>query len=202
MSIFSKIVVTILVLLSAFYIKETFFKDVPLNFLDKNKEEISLPKPVETQKLKEEEPSKEIVKQKEFVTVYFISTGKDGSSVFKKATREYSKGPKLDFAIQQLLQGPDSDEKGAGVYTEIPKGTRLINIEQQGSNIIINLSSDFQYGGGTDSIYSRMKQLIKTTLANSKNKNIYLYLDGKQVDMLGGEGIMITQPLSERSIDG
>ena len=28
----------------------------------------------------------------------------------------------------------------------------------------------------------------------------YLYIDGKQADVIGGDGIMITQPLSENSI--
>ena len=63
------------------------------------------------------------------------------------------------------------------------------------------MSSDFQYGGGTDSVYSRMMQLIKTAINNSEDKKVYLYLDGKQVNFIGGEGIMITQPLSEKSLD-
>ena len=69
------------------------------------------------------------------------------------------------------------------------------------NKIVIDLSSDFQYGGGTDSIYSRMMQLIKTSITNTENKKIYLYLDGKQVNVIGGEGIMITQPLTEQSLE-
>ena len=46
-----------------------------------------------------------------------------------------------------------------------------------------------------------MMQLIKTALANTENKKIYLYLDGKQVNFIGGEGIMITQPLNEKSLE-
>jgi len=46
-----------------------------------------------------------------------------------------------------------------------------------------------------------MMQLIKTAVANTNNKKIYLYLDGQQVNMIGGEGIMISQPLTEKSLD-
>jgi spore germination protein GerM len=46
-----------------------------------------------------------------------------------------------------------------------------------------------------------MMQLIKTSLANTKNQKIYLYLDGKQINEIGGEGIMISQPLTEKSLD-
>ena len=50
--------------------------------------------------------------------------------------------------------------------------------------------------------YSRIKKLIKTILANNtSNKPVYLYLDGQQADVVGGEGIMIKQPLMENSLD-
>ena len=88
-----------------------------------------------------------------------------------------------------------------GAYSEVPQNTKLLKIKQNGDKIVIDLSSDFQYGGGTDSIYSRMMQLIKTSITNTENKKIYLYLDGKQVNVIGGEGIMITQPLTEQSLE-
>ena len=83
----------------------------------------------------------------------------------------------------------------------MPKTTKLLGIKQKGDKVIIDFNSDFQYGGGTDSVYSRMMQLIKTAINNTKNKKIYLYLDGKQVNFIGGEGIMITQPLNEKSLE-
>ena len=79
--------------------------------------------------------------------------------------------------------------------------TKLLGIKHSANRIVIDLSSDFQYGGGTDSVYSRMMQLIKTAISNAENKKVYLYLDGKQVNFIGGEGIMITQPLTEKSLE-
>ena len=88
-----------------------------------------------------------------------------------------------------------------GAYSEIPKETKLLSVKQTKDKVIIDFSSDFQYGGGTDSVYSRMMQLIKTSVSNVKNKDIYLYLDGQNIEMIGGEGIMISQPLTEKSLD-
>ena len=65
---------------------------------------------------------------------------------------------------------------------------------------MIDLSSAFEGGGGTESTYTRVRQLIKTAKANT-NLPVYLYINGKQADVIGGEGIMIKQPLSERSLD-
>ena len=59
----------------------------------------------------------------------------------------------------------------------------------------------FENGGGTDSLYKRLNQLIKTAKRNT-NKPVYLYIEGNKAEVIGGEGIMITQPLNENSLDG
>ena len=66
--------------------------------------------------------------------------------------------------------------------------------------VIINLSANFEKGGGTDSIYKRLYQLIKTSRHNS-DVPVYLYIEGQRADVIGGDGIMLNQPLSDRSLD-
>ena len=210
MSNFSKIVILILLVMSFFFIKEkygknienalSYFKWLPkieVNNNNKKEETEIVKKPVQEKKVTEENTI-----TKETVDIYFLALDSDDNGIYRKVQREVSSGQnKFEYAINELLKGPNVIEKAQGAYTEIPKTTKLIYIKQTGNKIIINLSSDFQYGGGTDSIYSRMMQLIKTAINNAKNKKIYLYLDGKQVNIIGGEGIMISQPLSEKSLD-
>ena len=211
MSNFSKIVIILLLTLSFFFIKEKWGNNIT-NLLssiegipkielpsikkeDKKKEEI-VKKPTEVP------TKKEVTNNKETVSIYFLALDSNDNGIYKKVQREIPVGEnKLEFAINELLKGPNIVEKSTGAYSEIPKTTKLLKIKQNGNKIIIDFSSDFQYGGGTDSVYSRMMQLIKTALANTENKNIYLYLDGKQVNFIGGEGIMITQPLNEKSLE-
>ncbi len=208
MSNFSKIVIIILILLSFFFIRERYGRNIEafissigtmpkMDFLDKNKEkEETVKKPT---KLPAEQTEK---KSKEEVSIYFLALDSDSNGIYKKVAREYvSEKSKLNFAIEELLKGPNLVEKSLGAYSEIPKTTRLLKIEESGNKVIIDLSSDFQYGGGTDSVYSRMMQLIKTAINNTKNKKIYLHLDGKQVNFIGGEGIMVSQPLNEKSLE-
>lgn len=201
MSVFSKIIAALLVVLSVLYIKDKFFDGYNFDFFNKNKEQIQEVIPKDAEVVKEEAKKQPVEKKAEVVSVYFLTTSADGTAVFKKVNRKCKSKNKLNYAIKELLRGPNSIEKASGVYNEIPRGTELIGIQEQGNNIIINLSSDFQYGGGTDSIYTRMRQLIKTVLSNVSGKNIYLYLDGKQADVIGGDGIMVSQPLSENSLD-
>lgn len=205
MSNFSKIVILIILVLSFFFIKEKYGENInnTISFF-KNKGQIELPE-IPTEKQEIVRPSSEQTEQsneKVSVAVYFLALDSNDNGIFKKVQRDLPQNTeKLEFAIKELLKGPNLIEKSMGAYSEIPTSTKLLKIKQTGKKVIIDFNSDFQYGGGTDSIYSRMMQLIKTAVANTDKKQIYLHLDGKQVNVIGGEGVMITQPLTEKSLD-
>ena len=104
------------------------------------------------------------------------------------------------YAIKELISAPTKWEKSKGFTSEIPLGTKLLSIRVSSNSIMIDLSSNFESGGGAESTYMRIKQIIKTANANSSVPT-YLYINGKQANVIGGEGIMIKQPLNERSFD-
>ena len=151
----------------------------------------------------EEEETQPETKAKEYVNVYFIGKNEHNEEVYKAVKRVYNKeidGSKRRFEKNALIQGPKQEERKRGVYTEVPSGSEIINISEQKDKVIINLNSAFVNGGGTDSLYKRLYQLIKTARLNS-NLPVYLYIDGQRADVVGGEGIMLTQPLSNSSLD-
>ena len=207
MSNFSKIVIIILILLTFFFVKEKYGQNID-NFISS----IGTVKNIDLNKNDEEKP--EVVKEPTeiptennknenvMIPIYFLSLDADDNGVYKVVKRELKDDDnRLAFAINELLKGPNIVEKSMGAYSEIPKETKLLSIKQSGNKVIIDFSEDFQYGGGTDSIYSRMMQLIKTAINNTDKKKIYLYLEGKQLNFIGGEGIMVSQPLTEKSLD-
>ena len=104
------------------------------------------------------------------------------------------------FAIKELILAPTEWEKNKGLSSEIPPATKVLSVREGSNNILIDLSSAFESGGGAESTYIRVKQLIKTAQANTKMP-VYLYVNGKQADVIGGEGIMVKQPLTEKSLD-
>jgi spore germination protein GerM len=145
----------------------------------------------------------EEVKGKDFVNIYFIGKNEHNEEVYKAVKREYAKdidGSKIKFAINSLIRGPKTEEKQKGVYTEIPSASEVINITEQPDKVIVNLNSAFVTGGGTESLYKRLYQLIKTVHLNS-SLPVYLYIDGQRADVVGGEGIMLSQPLSNSSLE-
>ena len=142
-------------------------------------------------------------KTEEYVNVFFIGKNENNEEVYRAVKRVYNKdvdGSKIKYAINSLILGPKPAEKDKGVYTEIPAGTQLLGLTEKPDRVIVNLSASFSAGGGTESVYKRLFQLIKTAKRNTE-KPVYLYLNGQQADVIGGDGIMITQPLSETSLD-
>ena len=167
------------------------------------------PKTPTNEEFIEEETSEEITEEETaqkslYVNVFFIGQNKNGEEVYKAVKRKYDPeidGTNIKFAITTLIAGPKPEEVRLGVYSEIPVGTKLLNVVDNSDGIYINLSKHFEMGGGTDSLYKRIFQLIKTAKYNS-NKPIYLMIENNLVEVLGGEGIMISQPLTETSIGG
>lgn len=192
MNNFLKIGLVIVLILAAIYVKMAYFGSPDV--VEENPEAQTEP---ETQ-VKDNEPAKTPEIKYQIVNVFFIAHNSNGEEVYRAVKRRYipEYGSRLKFAVKELIKGPTEKERKAGVYTEIPSGTRLISLTESPSRVVINLTSAYGNGGGTDGVYKRLFQLIKTVKVNS-NLPLYLQLDGKQVDVIGGEGIMIDQPLSE-----
>jgi spore germination protein GerM len=153
----------------------------------------------QTPETKPEEPKKKV-----YINVFFIGQNENKEEVYKAVKREYDKGvdgSQIRFAIKTLVAGPKPSELEKGVYSEIPSTTYLISVNEQPDRVTINLNSGFTSGGGTDSLYKRLYQLIKTA-KNNTDKPIYLQINSKQAEVIGGEGIMLTQPLTEDSLGG
>ncbi len=156
-----------------------------------------------SQRSQEEVPQDVDNKTEEYVNVYFIGKNEHHEEVYKAVKRLYNKeidGSKIKYAVYALINGPKTEEQKKGIYTEIPKDTQVISIKEYNDHIIINLNSSFVEGSGTESLYKRLYQLIKTVRLNSLLP-VYLYIEGQRADVVGGEGIMLTQPLSNSSLE-
>lgn len=155
--------------------------------------------PSETEKTPDTEDEKLTT---QFINVFFIGQNKNKEEVYKAVKRKYDPdvdGAAIKLALTSLFDGPTPEEVKYGVYSEIPVGTKLLNLIDAQDGIYINVSRDFELGGGSDSIYKRIFQLIKTAKHNT-NKPVYLLIEGNKVEVLGGDGVMISQPLSEEAV--
>lgn len=101
----------------------------------------------------------------------------------------------LEKAFQALLEGPTEGSDA----TTIPRGTKLLGLKVEKDEVHVNLSEDFTKGGGSTSMVGRVGQVIYTATTLNPNAKVYIDVNGKRLDVLGGEGIELQQPLTRES---
>ncbi len=200
MNFFSKLLIVICSVFVLIFVKDTFFANKNSDIVTKFRkiEKIQPVKKVAKKQGQSKQTQGVQPKNKNIINIYFTNASDGELRVLQK---ELPQGKaKMNFAIETLLAGPTIKEVNTGYSSEIPKGTKLLRLKDSGNAYIVDISDEFQYGGGTESQYLRLKQFIKTITALKPNKPVYLYLNGKKADVIGGEGIQITQPISESSL--
>ena len=190
-----------LIVISAAYVYFSFFNKEGFDFnLKPNDPEIEEFQPLPSTPEEPEVNTPQATEKRVKTVKIFIS---DSNGKLRSVNRECDMSVEkscFEYAISELISAPSKWEKSKGFTSEIPQGTKILSIRESAGSILVDLSSTFESGGGSDSLYRRLYQLIKTANANTKTP-VYLYINGKQVDVIGGDGIMIKQPLNERSLD-
>jgi hypothetical protein len=100
----------------------------------------------------------------------------------------------LKAALMALLAGPDASERAAGMSTQVPAGTTLRSLRISGTTAVVDLTSDFESGGGTLSMTNRLAQVVYTATQFATVKDVRLRINGKYVTVFGGEGIVLDHP--------
>ena len=190
----------ILIIISVAYVYFSFFnKEFNFPFPTTKPNEVETFNPyIENNEKNVSEDEKSVQKDK-VVKIFILDKSGELRSVNRDCNADTQKSC-FAYAIKELISGPTRWEKSKGFTSEIPQGTKILSIRESNNSIQIDLSSDFEAGGGAESTYMRVKQIIKTANANTSIPT-YLYINGRQANVIGGEGIMIKQPLNERSFD-
>lgn len=94
-------------------------------------------------------------------------------------------------ALNALLRGPTPAEKTAGVATQIPTGTVLRGVSVADGTATVDLSKEFESGGGTLSMTMRIAQVVTTLTQFPTVKRVTFRIGGVAVESIGGEGIIV-----------
>jgi Sporulation and spore germination/Immunoglobulin-like domain of bacterial spore germination len=97
-------------------------------------------------------------------------------------------------AMQDLLGGPAR----AGLATAIPEGTRLLGIAIDKGVATVDLTSEYQSGGGSASMQARLGQVVYTLTQFPTVRAVRFHLDGEPVNVFSGQGIVLDHPVGRK----
>ena len=132
------------------------------------------------------------------VRAYFVLGSFTGNEGLSPVLREVPQTKAVaTAAMRELLDGPGEAEMAArpAMYTAIPDGTTLLGISIADGIATVNLSQEFESGGGSASMQARVAQVTYTLTQFPTVTGVRFQLDGVPVTALGGEGIVLDEPV-------
>jgi hypothetical protein len=132
--------------------------------------------------------------------VYFFMPDEDGQPKLVPVQRHVPETVAVArAAVTALLNGPTAAEAGSGtrITSAIPANTVLLDIAISNGIATVDLSREFESGGGSASMVGRLAQVVYTVTQFPSVRSVNFRLDGQPVEVFSGEGIVLDGP-SER----
>jgi len=104
--------------------------------------------------------------------------------------------------MDALLAGPTAAERAAGVTTLVPAGTELLDVVVEGNAATVDLSAEFESGGGSLAVMLAVAQVTYTLTRAAEVEDVWFRIEGEAREMLTGEGVMVDPATRERFQDG
>jgi len=98
--------------------------------------------------------------------------------------------------LRALLAGPTPEEARSGVGTAIPAGTRLLGLTIDGGVARVDLSRQFEVAGNEEGVTVSLAQVTCTIDQFDTVKGVRFAIDGKDVEVVSGNGTVTDRPLT------
>jgi hypothetical protein len=131
------------------------------------------------------------------VRVYFYLGGELGTAGLVPLLREVPETRAVaTAAMNALLAGPTADERGEREITSaVPAGSRLLGLRVENGIATVDLSSEFESGGGSMSMFVRLGQVIYTLTQFPTVDTVLFEIEGQPVTVFSSEGIVLDGPV-------
>ena len=124
-------------------------------------------------------------------SIYFEANGK----LVAEQARVDGSDP-IRQALQALMRGPAEP----GHYTDIPQGTKLLDVSAANGAATVSLSPEFFASGGSTAAEMRTGQVVYTATGFSTVQTVRILESGQPATL--GEGLNVAQPLTRQSLRG
>jgi spore germination protein GerM len=131
------------------------------------------------------------------VRAYFVLGGAPGSVGLVPVLRIVPQTTALaTAAMNALLTGPTAVESGDRTITSaIPIGSRILGLTIKNGLATVDLSTEFDSGGGTASMQYRLAQVVYTLTQFSTVTSVLFQVEGQTVNVFSSEGIVLDGPV-------
>lgn len=128
---------------------------------------------------------------------YFYLGGEPGTAGLVPLLREVPQTEAVGAAaINALLAGPTANESAERVITSaVPAESRLLGLSIEGGIATIDLSSEFESGGGSASVLIRLGQVVFTLTQFPTVQSVAFVIEGRPVTVFSSEGIVLDGPV-------
>jgi hypothetical protein len=113
----------------------------------------------------------------------------------ERSLRAFDAQEAIRRALEELIAGP----KDPRLTTAIPPQTRVLDVRVEGDDIFLNFSPEFTQGGGSTAMMGRIAQVLYTVTSQNPNARVWISVEGQALEVLGGEGLILDQPLTRAS---
>ncbi len=99
-------------------------------------------------------------------------------------------------ALTELIAGPTPDETAGlpALSSAVPADTRLLGVDIEGGVAVVDLSSEFEAGGGSAAMFGRLAQVVFTLTRFPTVDAVVFRLEGEPVEVFSSEGIVLDGP--------
>ncbi len=100
-----------------------------------------------------------------------------------------------ETSLRLLLEGPTAEETSGipPISTAIPEGTTLLGVVVDGGTATVDLSGEFDDGGGSFGMFARLAQVVYTVTRSAEVDEVVFSIDGEMVTVFSAEGIELDE---------
>ncbi|MFP4311999.1 MAG: GerMN domain-containing protein [Nitriliruptoraceae bacterium] len=137
------------------------------------------------------------------VRLYFLAPGGDtparAGPFLVSVEREVEATEQIAHAaVRALIDGPTDEEESlvAEVSSSVPAETLLLGVTIEDAVATVDLSREFESGGGSLSMFARLAQVVYTLTQFPTVDEVRFALEGDPVTVFSGEGIVLDEPVA------
>ena len=137
------------------------------------------------------------------VRTYFYLGGEPGTAGLVPIVRAVPQTQAVaGAAMTALLAGPTADESTGGVITSaVPVGSRLLGLSIKNGIATVDLSGEFESGGGSASVITRLGQVVYTLTQFPTVQSVAFEIEGRPARVFSSEGLVLEGPLGRDDYD-